>query len=229
VAEEKPAAGSGGAVRSQTRNWDVQKVVQKTTTPAGDIRRLSVAVLLNGRYVKKGDKQVFAPIPPDEVKGLEETVKRAVGFNPDRGDTVTVQATQFAKLDTDELTTPVGFFTNKPWLPYAAGAAALMLVLATLVLVFRTKKPLPLPALAPALVDPVRVLGELGASGAEMAAAAAALPEADRQRLLEEPQIAGEIRAHALELAAKDPATAAVVLKAWLSEGPAALPASSAA
>jgi flagellar M-ring protein FliF len=229
VAEEKPAAGSGGAVRSQTRNWEVQKVVQKTTTPAGDIRRLSVAVLLNGRYVKKGDKQVFAPIPPDEVKGLEETVKRAVGFNPDRGDTVTVQATQFAKLDTDELTTPVGFFTNKPWLPYAAGAAALMLVLATLVLVFRTKKPLPLPALAPALVDPVRVLGELGASGAEMAAAAAALPEADRQRLLEEPQIAGEIRAHALELAAKDPATAAVVLKAWLSEGPAALPASSAA
>jgi len=228
VAEEKPAAGSGGAVRSQTRNWEVQKVVQKTTTPAGDIRRLSVAVLLNGRYVKKGDKQVFSPIGPDEVKSLEETVKRAVGFNPDRGDTVTVQATQFAKLDTDELSTPVGFFTNKPWLPYAAGAAALMLVLGTLVLVFRTKKPLPLPVAAP-LVDPVRVLGELGASGAEMAAAAAALPEADRQRLLEEPQIAGEIRAHALELAAKDPATAAVVLKAWLSEGPAALPASSAA
>jgi hypothetical protein len=78
-------------------------------------------------------------------------------------------------------------------------------------------------------VDPVRVLGELGASGAEMAAAAAALPEAERQRLLEEPQIAGEIRAHALDLAAKDPATAAVVLKAWLSEEAPALPASSAA
>jgi hypothetical protein len=98
-----------------------------------------------------------------------------------------------------------------------------------LVLVFRTKKPLPLPAPAPALVDPVKVLGELGASGAEMAAAAAALPEADRQRLLEEPHIAGEIRAHALELAAKDPATSAVVLKAWLSEQPAELPASTAA
>jgi hypothetical protein len=78
-------------------------------------------------------------------------------------------------------------------------------------------------------VDPVRVLAELGGSGPEYAAAAAALPEADRQRLLEEPQIAGEIRAHALELASKDPASAAVVLKAWLSEQPAALPASSAA
>jgi hypothetical protein len=55
------------------------------------------------------------------------------------------------------------------------------------------------------------------------------LPEAERLRLLEEPQIAGEIRAHALQLAAKDPATAAVVLKAWLSETPAALPAPSAA
>ncbi|RYZ09495.1 MAG: flagellar M-ring protein FliF [Myxococcales bacterium] len=229
VAEEKPAGGAGtGAVRSQTRNWEVQKVVQKTTTPAGDIRRLSVAVLLNGRYTKKGDKQLFAPIPADEVKALEETVKRAVGFNQDRGDTVTVQATQFAKLDSDDLNAPVSFFTNKPWLPYAMAGAALVLVLGTLVLVFRTKKPLPLPAQAPALVDPLRVLGELG-SGAELAEAAAQLPEAERQRLLEEPQIAGEIRAHALELAAKDPATAAVVLKAWLSEEPAALPASTAA
>lgn len=227
VAEEKPAAGGGGTVRSQTRNWEVQKVVQKTTTPAGDIRRLSVAVLLNGRYTKKGEKQVFSPIPPEEVRALEETVKRAVGFNQDRGDTVTVQATQFAKLDVDDVNAPVSFFTNKPWLPYAVAAAALVLVLGSLILVFRTKKPLPIPA-APQLVDPMRVLGELG-TGAQMAAAAAALPEAERQRLLEEPQIAGEIRAHALDLAAKDPATAAVVLKAWLSEQPAALPASSAA
>lgn len=225
VAEEKPAGGGGGgAVRSQTRNWEVQKVVQKTLTPAGDIRRLSVAVLLNGRYNKKG---VFAAIPQEEVKALEETVKRAVGFNQERGDTVTVQATQFARLDNDDVTGPPSFFTNKPWLPYAMAALALALVLGTLVLVFRTKKPLPLPV-APALVDPLAVLGELG-SGAERAAAAAALPPAERQRLLEEPEVAGEIRAHALELAAKDPATAAVVLKAWLTEQPAALPASSAA
>jgi flagellar M-ring protein FliF len=229
VAEEKPAGGGDGAVRSQTRNWEVQKVVQKTTTPAGDIRRLSVAVLLNGRYVKRGDKLAFSPVPPDEVKALEETVKRAVGFNQDRGDTVTVQATQFAKLDTDELAGPASFFANKPWLPYAVAAAALIAVLATLVLVFRTKKPLPRPVAVPAQVDPLRVLAELGASGPEMAAAAAALPPAERQRLLEEPEIAGEIRAHALELASKDPATAAVVLKAWLAEAPAALPASSAA
>jgi flagellar M-ring protein FliF len=225
VAEEKPAGGAGaGGVRSQTRNWEVQKVVQKTLTPAGDIRRLSVAVLLNGRYNKKG---VFAAIPPEEVKALEETVKRAVGFNQERGDTVMVQATRFAKLDGDDMAAPVSFFTNKPWLPYAMAAGALVLVLGTLVMVLRTKKPLPAPA-PPALVDPLRVLAELE-SGQERAEAAASLPEAERQRLLQEPEVAGEIRAHALDLAAKDPATAAVVLKAWLSEEPAALPASSAA
>ncbi|HXK16296.1 MAG TPA: flagellar basal-body MS-ring/collar protein FliF [Polyangiaceae bacterium] len=224
VAAEKPAGAGAGAVRSQTRNWEVQKVVQKTSTPAGDIRRLSVAVLLNGRYSKKG---TFQPISPEEVRGLEETVKRAVGFNLERGDTVTVQATQFAKLDADDAPGPVSFFSNKPWLPYAIAAAALVLVLATLILVFRSSKPR-LAAAPPALVDPMRVLGELG-SGSEMAAAAAALPAAERQRLLEEPHIAGEIRAHALDLAAKDPATAAVVLKSWLSEQPAALPASTAA
>jgi flagellar M-ring protein FliF len=225
VAEEKPAAGGGtGAVRSQTRNWEVQKITQKTLTPAGDIRRLSVAVLLNGRYVKKGEKLAFAPIPPEEVKSLEEIVKRAVGFNPDRGDTVTVQATQFARLDTDELVGPVSFFGSRPWLPYALGAAGLVLMLGTLVLVFRTKKPKLAPIAAP-LIDAAK-LAELSGAGAD---GAAALPEGDRQRLLEEPAIATEIRAHALELAAKDPATAAVVLKSWLSDAPAALPASSAA
>ncbi len=225
VAEEKPATGGGtGAVRSQTRNWEVQKVTQKTLTPAGDIRRLSVAVLLNGRYVKKGEKLAFAPIPPEEVKSLEEIVKRAVGFNQDRGDTVTVQATQFARLDTDELVGPVGFFGSRPWLPYAIGAAGLVLVLGTLILVFRTKKPKLAPIGAP-LIDAAK-LAELSGAGAD---GAAALPEGDRNRLLEEPAIATEIRAHALELAAKDPATAAVVLKSWLSDAPAALPASSAA
>jgi flagellar M-ring protein FliF len=225
VAEEKPAATGTGAVRSQTRNWEIQKITQKTTTPAGDIRRLSVAVLLNGRYSKKGDKLVFTPIPAEELKSLEETVKRAVGFNTERGDSVTVQATQFAKLDTDEVSGPIGIFGQKPWLPYALGAGALLLVLGTLVLVFRTKKPARSAQPLPALIDPQRVLAELGGSTAERAEAAAALPAAERQRLLEEPEFAGEIRAHALELAAKDPATAAVVLKSWLADVPAALPA----
>lgn len=222
VVAEAAAGGGVGAIRSQTRNWEVQKVTQKTTTPAGDIRRLSVAVLLNGRYAKKGDKLAFTPLPPDEVKALEEIVKRAVGFSAERGDTVTVQATQFARLDTDEVVGPVSVLWQKPWLPYAVGAGALVLMLGTLVLVFRTKKPAPRPALP----DPAAVLAELG--GAQ-SAADASLPASERQRLLQEPEFAGEIRAHALELASKDPATAAVVIKSWLSEEPAALPSSTAA
>jgi flagellar M-ring protein FliF len=221
VAEAAPAQTGGGGVRSQTRNWEIQKITQKTTTPPGDIRRLSVAVLLNGRYEKKGEKLAFVPLPPEEVKSLEEVVKRAVGYNPERGDTVTVQATQFAKLDAGEPGAPPGIFGGKTWLPYAIGAAALVLVLATLILVVRTKKPKLAAAEAPA------VLAELGAASAN--AQAALLGAQERQRFLEEPQIAAEIRSHALELAAKDPATAAVVLKAWLREEHAALPTSSAA
>ncbi len=229
VAEAVGPAGGGNGVRTQTRNWEVQKITQKTTTPPGDIRRLSVAVMLNGRYLKKGDKLAFAPLPPEEVKALEETVKRAVGFNAERGDTVTVQATQFAKLDADGVAAPVGLFGQKPWLPYALGALGLVLVLGVLVLIVRPKKvPAPGPRTLPQLLDSSAMLAELG-PGSAMAAAAAALPAADRKRLLQEPEVAGEIREYALGMAAKDPANAAVVLKAWLAEEPAALPSSSAA
>jgi hypothetical protein len=78
------------------------------------------------------------------------------------------------------------------------------------------------------LTNPTRVLAERG-PGSNPGDAASSLPPGERERLLAEPVFAGEIRAHALDLASKDPATAAVVLKAWLAEQPAALPAASSA
>ncbi len=60
-AEAALPTGGGGVRRSQTRNWEVQRITQKTTTPPGEIRRLSVAVVLNGRYEKHGEKVAVRP------------------------------------------------------------------------------------------------------------------------------------------------------------------------
>src|SRR5260221_2768710 len=60
-ADEKSTAGGNVLRKTQTRNWEVDRVTEKTTMPAGGTDRLSVAVLVDGSYVMKGDKDGFIP------------------------------------------------------------------------------------------------------------------------------------------------------------------------
>lgn len=207
-----PATGGGAVRKSHTRNWEVERVTKKTSTPPGEIQRVSVAVLLNGRWEQRGQRSVFVTRNPEEVKYLENVVKNAVGFNAERGDSVIVQAAQFSRVEEPaEVADPRWLVMGRRYWPVAAGVAAL-LGIATLVLVWRRSvKKAALPARAqlaaaaggislPGLAQPAE-LGE-GVSAPQLPAPAALPFEA--------------VREQALLLAAKDPATAAVVLRQWL-------------
>jgi flagellar M-ring protein FliF len=210
VAEETPPAAGGGMRRSQTRNWEVQRITQKTNTPPGEIRRLSVAVVLNGRYEQRGEKPVFVPRGADEVKDLEAVVRRAVGFSAERGDEVEVRAVRFAHLDADAPEHTDKLILIRRWLPVALVGLLAIAVLSAIVIVGRgTRAQRPAARLA-AAATAARLAG-----GA--AAPSAALPGAEARALLVDDSVDAEkIRGRALELAAKDPATAAVVLRQWL-------------
>jgi len=212
--EDAAPAGGGGVRKSQTRNWEVQRITQKTTTPPGEIRRLSVAVVLNGRYEKHGEKSVFVPRTPDEVQGLESIVKHAVGFNQERGDEVELRAVQFARLDTEEPQVLDPLAKYRRYLPFAAAGLVGILLLTAIIMVWRrSKAKKAAEALAPALAE-----AQLAGFTPEGNVVQLGTNEA-RTLLLEDTPGSEEIRARALELAAKDPATAAVVLRRWLSAG----------
>jgi flagellar M-ring protein FliF len=207
-AEETAAGGGGTLRRSHTRNWEVDKVTQKTTLPPGGIERLSVAVLLNGRYEMRGKNSVYVPRSKDEVAELEEIIKRAVGFHADRGDTVRVASSRFAKVPgADELTATPTVPGWMRWAPFAAAALGLV-ALAAVVLVWRQKKK---------KKQRQKELAEKALAAPAFTAALAG-GEAPSARLLEEAVAnAVDMRARALELASKDPATAAIVLRKWLN------------
>jgi flagellar M-ring protein FliF len=220
---EETAPGAGGGVRkSQTRNWEVQRITQKTTTPPGEIRRLSVAVVLNGRYEKHGEKSVFVARTPDEVQSMSAIVKHAVGFNAERGDEVELRAVQFARLDaSDDAQALDPLAKYRRYLPLVAAGLLGILLLASVIMVWRRNKAKNAAA-ALALAAPL-VPGQLG--GLVAGERALQLGSEQARTLLLEDAAPGsdEIRARALELAAKDPATAAVVLRRWLSVGAPAL------
>jgi flagellar M-ring protein FliF len=221
--ETTPApAGSGGVFRrTQTRNWEVDRVVEKTSTPPGEIQRLSVAVLVDENRVVKGGKPSALPRTKEELAALEDIVKKAVGFDAERGDSLTVQSLAFHHDDMGDatkLTTPP--FWHR-YVPFALLAAVVLVALFVLSLRSRADKKLAAAQKAAELRA-----AEIAGGMLPGVAASRALPEGDLQRLLEPSAPAVDFRAKALEIAGRDPATASLVLKAWLAEGtPAAVPA----
>ena len=98
--------------RSRTRNWEVDRITEKTVTPRGDVARVSAAVLIDGNYETKDGVQVYHPRDPEELKRLEEVVKNAIGFDAARGDSIRVEGAKFSHLDLPD-TEPKGFRIEK--------------------------------------------------------------------------------------------------------------------
>ena len=96
-------AGGGGSSNSsnaQTRervNFDVSEIRRERVKHPGEIRRVSVAVLVDGVTSEAPDgTQVWAERTDEELTALRELVKSAIGFDEARGDVVTIESMEFS-------------------------------------------------------------------------------------------------------------------------------------
>jgi flagellar M-ring protein FliF len=75
-------------------NYEVSKKVTHLTKPVGDIRRLSIAVLIDdAENVRVRDGQLIREPrsrTPEELEAIKKIVQAAVGFNSQRGDVIQV-------------------------------------------------------------------------------------------------------------------------------------------
>lgn len=103
----KAAAGGG---ETTVTNYELNRTVERVVQAAGNIKRLSVAVVVDGYYKKvKGkdgkERTEFVPRSPDELAKLKKLVANAVGFDPNRGDQIEVTSLPFRsqEQESDEL------------------------------------------------------------------------------------------------------------------------------
>ncbi|WP_045736991.1 flagellar basal-body MS-ring/collar protein FliF [Xanthomonas sp. MUS 060] len=96
AAANQQAANPTESSKSATRNYELDRTLQHTRQPAGRIKRVSVAVLVDNvpRPGPKG-KMVEQALSAAELTRIEGLVKQAVGFNAERGDTVSVMNAPF--------------------------------------------------------------------------------------------------------------------------------------
>jgi len=118
-AEGPTETGSASERTSETVNYEISKTVSRSVLPTGQIERLSIAVLVDGKPLSavppadgetEGEEvAAFAPWSADELVEFEELAKRAVGFDVQRGDEISVINSPFIEIDTEGA--PPGFLT----------------------------------------------------------------------------------------------------------------------
>ncbi len=111
-------AGGGGRTESSavTSNYVYPTVDKKTVRPSGEVKRVNVAVQVDEAIVR--ELAEGAGVPVDELQGrIERAVKAAVGFDPERNDTVSVTFLPFAEPQWVE-----GGGLAVPWWDLAADA-----------------------------------------------------------------------------------------------------------
>ena len=207
------SADTGQVARgTQTTNYEISKSITRTVRPAGDIERLSVAVILDDQVVAETDAdgaQTFssAARAPEDVEKIRSLVAAAVGLEPARGDLLTVENVAFEETFEAEVIEPAVW---EQFLPQIIEAARILGVLLLAVgAFFLGIRPL------------IRRVNSLQAAGAGAAGrlqgglTSAQLSEADamspRGRL-------EALNTHANTLSGKEPENAARLVRAWLSE-----------
>ncbi|WP_313319384.1 flagellar basal-body MS-ring/collar protein FliF [Stenotrophomonas sp.] len=206
--------------KNATRNYELDRTLQHTRQPAGRVNRVSVAVLVD--HVPRAGangKTTDQPLSAAELTRVEALVKQAVGFNAERGDTVSVMNAPFVR-EAMPVETP-NWWEN----PQVRDALRLVLgAIVVLALLFGVLRPAlrqiagPPKALPGALDDPLSADVQVLDDGTQMPALAADRLQLDGTPTLALPVDAYEERLRMAREAVKtDSKRVAQVVKGWVA------------
>lgn len=90
-------SGSQEQKQEETTNYEISKTVRTLVREQPQIRRLSLAVLVDGTEAKGADgKMAWQPRTSEELESIARLVRTAIGFDEKRGDHVEVVNMRFA-------------------------------------------------------------------------------------------------------------------------------------
>lgn len=223
------------ASRSATRNFEMDRTVSHTRQPAGRVRRVSVAVLVDhvpalaaaaapadgadgegegDAEEGAADAATVAPalraLSAEELAQVEKLVKEAVGFDAERGDTVSVMNAPFARPDALPPIEDLPLWQQPEVRDYLRLGLGTLVVL---VLVFGVLRPLLRNLAQPRVFEPVLETIEGGGGGLP----ALTGETAQTAELLGPPMDPHEQRlAQARQAVQQDPRKVAQVVKNWV-------------
>jgi flagellar M-ring protein FliF len=231
------AAGGEGAASTaaqnrteETVNFEVSKKITNHVRESGVIRRLSVAVLIDGVRAKDKDgKPAYTPRSEAEMELLATLVRGAIGFNADRGDSVEVINMEFAEHLEEEVPLELFFGLDKNDLLRMAEILVLSIVaILVILLVIRPLVSRAFESIPSAAAAGERLLAEqaaaaaaaLTAPGAPGVPSEAEVEEEQFEELIDIDRVEGRVRASAVkkvgEIVEKHPEEALSIVRSWM-------------
>jgi flagellar M-ring protein FliF len=215
----------------ETINYEISRTTRTETLEGGRLKRLSVAVLVDGIYAKGADGAVtYQPRPPEELDRIAALVRTAVGFDRNRGDQIEVvnlrlaEAPQAIELPEESLVTSLLNPTKDDLLHLLEMSVIAVLTLIVLLVVVR---PLVRKVIGPEIVRQAAGLAATLPAVATAGAGAdpemvANLPESQASRMIELAKVQGQVQQKSLErigeLVSNNPAETVSVLRTWIHE-----------
>lgn len=195
-------SGPSSNQMNKTVNYEVDRTISHVKESVGQLKRLSVAVVVNHRL---DDEGVMQPLTDDEIEQIRTLVQQAVGYSEDRGDTLSVANAPFNNATPD-----IPVWKDPYYIEMAKGLAQYLILglLATLVW-FKVIMPF------------VRRATE--APQSETPLVDDSIQESvNPETLLSEAQLLSERYENAVnavrEIARQDPRAAAFVLREWMKQ-----------
>ncbi|AZO80530.1 flagellar M-ring protein FliF [Bosea sp. Tri-49] len=228
-------------------NYEISRTTRTEVQDGGRVRKLSVAVLVDGVYSRQGNETNYQPRSQEELERIGQLVRTAIGFDRQRGDQVEVVNLRFAEapqaatdLTEQTLMQQLTSFTREDLVRFAEMGVIALLILIVLMVVVR---PLLKQVLAPdrevraipsfmrngVLVvdqgtgDPSTFSSVSGGAGSAGGADAGQVNvEAPSERMLAIAQIKGQLKAQSVEkigaMVSQNPADSVAVLRGWIHE-----------
>ncbi len=235
--EAAPGAGNkSDNVRNSNRteetiNYEISRTVTNEVRQGGTVKRLSVAILIDGTYTENKDgKSTYAPRSAEQLAQIDTLIKSAIGYDANRGDTVEVVNMQFAALTDGSENIELGFWEKLDFGQYVRLGETLVMALVGLLVMVLVVRPLmqrllePAPAGAgvegsEAMLAANGVFPALeGPDGSTLAVAAGG----DIEEMLALDRIDGQIRASSMrkiaEIVDKHPEETLQIIRNWLYE-----------
>lgn len=213
AATSAAASGPSNTRKDVTTNYELDRTIRHVQQAAGGVKRLSVAVVVNNRDVADAAGKVTSrALTPAELEQIRNLAKEAMGFSQERGDSLNVVNSAFARDAESGPAPEVPFWRDRENIEMGKTLGQyLLLGLLALFAWLAVVRPLmrrhlasaPPPAAAPAF-DPVAQADPAGPSPAE------SLREREANR-----QKADMDYAH--QVADKDPKLVATLIQHWMN------------
>ncbi len=134
------AAAETSPINSQknmTTNYEVDKTVRYVQQGMGGVKRLNVAVVVNNmQVVDKVGKVTYRPLTVAEKTQINDLAMQAMGFNKERGDSLTVVNSSFAS-ELPEVVPVVPLWKNPETIEYAKDVLRFIVGIVVLLVIYK--------------------------------------------------------------------------------------------